>query len=67
MWEIIEIRDEMIIFCLMRILVEENIVYWWVVVKILGVIGIDIILFLVDLLFKSDNLIIRSSCVKVLV
>lgn len=67
MWEIVEICDEMIIFCLMGIFVEEDIVYWWVVVKILGVIGIDIVVFLVDLLFNSENLIIRSSCVKVLV
>lgn len=66
MWELAEARDENTIPRLMSILDEEDVSYRRTAVKTLGVIGADIVPYVVDLLLNSDNPTVRSSCAKAL-
>lgn len=66
MWELAEARDEHTIPRLMTILDEEDVEYRRTAVKTLGVIGADVVPYVVDSLLNSDNPTVRSSCAKAL-
>ncbi|MCC0177738.1 HEAT repeat domain-containing protein [Waterburya agarophytonicola K14] len=66
MWELAEARDENTIPRLMGILDEEDVTYRRTAVKTLGVIGADVVPYVVDSLLNSDNPTVRSSCAKAL-
>ena len=66
MWELAEARDENTIPRLMSILDEDDVAYRRTAVKTLGVIGADVVPFVVDSLLNSDNPTVRSSCAKAL-
>ncbi len=66
MWELAEARDENTIPRLMSILDEEDVDYRRTAVKTLGVIGADVVPYVVDSLLNSDNPTVRSSCAKAL-
>ncbi|MGK7875693.1 MAG: HEAT repeat domain-containing protein [Xenococcaceae cyanobacterium] len=66
MGELAETRDENTIPRLIGILGEEDVVYRRAAVKALGVIGLDAVPPLVELLLNSDNVTIRTSCAKAL-
>lgn len=66
MWELAEARDENTIPRLMNILDEEDVGYRRTAVKTLGVIGADVVPYVVDSLLNSENPTVRSSCAKAL-
>jgi bilin biosynthesis protein len=66
MWELAEARDENTIPRLMSILDQEDVTYRRAAVKALGVIGAEVVPFVVDSLLNSDNPTVRSSCAKAL-
>ena len=66
MWELVDTRDDQTIPHLMSVLDEEDTTYRRAAVKTLGAIGVDTVPGLVDLLSKSDNATVRSSCAKAL-
>jgi bilin biosynthesis protein len=66
MWELVENCDETTIPHLMSVLDEEDTTYRRAAVKTLGAIGMETVPFLVDVLSKSDNATVRSSCAKAL-
>lgn len=66
MLEIAEVRDRTTIPRLMNNLEAEDVVYRRASVKTLGVIGVDAVPALVDVLLNSDNPTVRSSCAKAL-
>ncbi|MGD1921695.1 MAG: HEAT repeat domain-containing protein [Pleurocapsa sp.] len=66
LWELAEARDENTIPRLMSILDEEDVTYRRTAVKTLGVIGADVVPYVVDSLLNSDNPTVRSSCAKAL-
>lgn len=66
MWELAEVRDENTIPRLMSILDAEDVEYRRTAVKTLGVIGAEVVPYVVDSLLNSDNPTVRSSCAKAL-
>ncbi len=66
MHEIAEARDENTIPRLISILDQDDVTYRRAAVKTLGVIGADVVPFVVDSLLNSDNPTVRSSCAKAL-
>ncbi|MEM8830363.1 MAG: HEAT repeat domain-containing protein [Cyanobacteria bacterium P01_G01_bin.19] len=66
MWELAEARDENTIPRLMSILDAEDVEYRRTAVKTLGVIGAEVVPYVVDSLLNSDNPTVRSSCAKAL-
>ena len=66
MVEIADNRDETTIPRLMSILDQEDVVYRRSAVKTLGVIGVEVVPFVVKSLLDSDNPTVRSSCAKAL-
>ena len=66
MWEIAEARDENTIPRLISVLDQEDVTYRRAAVKTLGVIGADVVPFVVNSLLNSDNPTVRSSCAKAL-
>jgi bilin biosynthesis protein len=64
MWQIAEERSEETIPRLIGILGEEDVAYRRAAVKALGVIGVDAVPALVELLLNSNDATVRSSCAK---
>lgn len=64
MWQIAEERSDETIPRLMSILGEEDVTYRRAAVKALGVIGVDAVPALVELLLNSEDATVRSSCAK---